>query len=56
MTKTKPPKISTRKFGWFCPSCNKKAVAKADYNKKEARLYCESYGYNKHLPKHRFLV
>jgi len=30
-----------------CPSCNKKAIAKADYDKKEARLYCESCGYNK---------
>lgn len=33
-----------------CPSCNKKAIAKADYNKKEARLYCESCGYNKQIP------
>ncbi|SFN99451.1 hypothetical protein SAMN05421741_11626 [Paenimyroides ummariense] len=30
-----------------CPQCNKKAIATADYDKKEARLYCESCGYNK---------
>lgn len=30
-----------------CPQCNKKGIATADYNKKEARLYCESCGYNK---------
>lgn len=33
-----------------CPACTKKSIAKADYDKKQARLYCESCGYNKQVP------
>lgn len=33
-----------------CPPCNKKAIAKADHDKKEALLYCESCGYNNQVP------
>lgn len=31
-----------------CPTCAKKAVAKADDKQKEVRLFCENCGYNKH--------
>ena len=30
-----------------CPACAKKAIAKVNYEEKQARLYCESCGYNK---------
>ncbi|TPD71235.1 hypothetical protein [Flavobacterium microcysteis] len=30
-----------------CPSCSKKAIAKANIENKSARLYCLSCGYNK---------
>lgn len=33
-----------------CTVCNKKAIAKVDYERKQARLYCESCGYNKQIP------
>lgn len=33
-----------------CTVCSKKAITNADYNKKEARLYCESCGCNKQVP------
>lgn len=32
-----------------CPACSKKAVAKADYEKNEARLFCEYCNYNKQV-------
>lgn len=30
-----------------CPACAKKAIAKVNYEEKQARLYCDSCGYNK---------
>ncbi|UUC44798.1 hypothetical protein [Flavobacterium cerinum] len=33
----------------YCPSCEKKAVAKVDYPTKNARLFCTNCGYNKEL-------
>ncbi len=30
-----------------CPACAKKAIAKVNYEEKQARLYCESCRYNK---------
>ena len=30
-----------------CPNCEKKAVAKADYENQKARLFCTNCGYNK---------
>lgn len=32
-----------------CPSCSKKAITKADYQQKNASLFCVSCGYNKRV-------
>ncbi len=29
-----------------CPQCNKKAIAKVDYEQKDARLFCDHCGYH----------
>ena len=45
----KPARDFYKEVWVVCPACSKKAIAKADFEKKTARLFCENCGYNKNV-------